>query len=601
MVDTTQPIAIDQPEQQTPVSIDSPDNNAYNIPLPQSILDERASKAYYGVGSNTNLTEPDIKQGIAQGKEAQVRQDAATQIDINKMKENKTQLSARLMSPEELAAFVKQTNPDSVFEEHYADQYLKSLNWPRDPLNMAQDSWLYNTILNDPEPYDYITRNGGSRSLAFTEFLKTMAQNAEVKTGVGNQVGEIIADLATLGFYSEARYRQQGLFSEGLGLGTNLHNQSVNLYYQALTDFDSAKKRAQDTYNYLAKTDPVLGYHWLKAMIGQAQNDSTFDDIMTAFNVFAPGVALTAKDATSVAKTIKATKDMVRLPEASIPPKVSAPAQAGNVAESAVQKTLKDRLNQFSDQYDPIQSLKERLASVYDIDKTAAASDPGRLGREMANRLSDLSDAQRDRMIATAMESNRVNKTPVSTTIEAQIKIDQKNLADQHRGIDNQILNVSEPIYIPGLNNHAYNIQIGTHDGDLFRSVEEARANAKLNGLIVKGDLIETPENLLAQTRLNNLVKAFESAASKANTPEGAAKARSMAELMRQRIQALPRHEGVTIEEVPGGLKTATKEPGLQINPNILKRMKEEQRSTSESSGKPSSGFVRFYHGGPPE
>lgn len=542
MVDTViGSLPIDSPDQQVQYPIDSADNYP-KLPVDTKLNPEyaqamaaRAARAAMGVKDKTGIDEAQIQTAISQGQEDQVRGQAAATIDSQRMTDAMG-LIKTTTDPDQIAQMFKLQDPETVFERHYAKEYMSRIDWPKDPGKSAYDSANYSSIAG-PAPHWENLKASGEPILALKEYMRTLQEYSADPSGL-EMGANLVADLATLGMYGETRMRQAGAF-DGLLLGTNLFNQTFRLNSLAVTDFDAAKNEVKDTFDRIRRTDPVMANRWLAAVRGQSSNERFLNNFFTIANVAGVPASLPKSARTAIF-------DMIRTPPKNVRPDVAAAAAAGNIPEATLRQTIYDTAASITHDQDYEQELRKRLGAVYDTDRTQAAADPARIHREQTNRVDDVIQSSRDEFINNVMTALRVNKTPAAVTIESQIRQIQAALADQNRGVQNQVLNVSEPKYIAGLNVYKFDVHIGTHDGDLYRDIDQLRANADKNGLVEKGAFVN-PDDKTKQTNLQNLIKAFEAQFATAES-EGADALTKRIELIQQQIDNLPRHEtGYTI------------------------------------------------------
>lgn len=548
--------------------------------LPENVVQSRAAKADLGLSGKTDVTQDTFAASIKDGKEPEARADAANQVTQSRIQFAQDMIrQGKVNDIEAITNLVKPVDPDMVVETHYADAYLNHLDWPKQEDKI--DSW----VTNDTGVLDAFKLKGTGLASRF-EYLRTLKQNAEGEQAErpfwdtldsqGNTVpgrsDEILKDIITFGAYGEVQKRGNvegtGFFS-GLGIGTNLWEQKVALFnIQKDEDF---KSQIDKIYNSM----PIgLRSEFLSAMIGMSNSEVFLNNFMTAANVApfasdAKGIAKlafsAAKSPTLAMQTAKtAVIDMVKqAPRIEVPPQVAAPAVAGNLPESSVRKVVIDKINELSGKNDPVQDLKDRLFEYSRVDREQVLANPGTLGREGANRILDVYDSSDANFASTVLAdptkggAQRVNVAP-TVEVEDRVKKIQAGLADLHRGPDNQVLQVSKPIYIPGLNVHVHNVALGTADGELFSSAEEAQVVAEhYMGLPVKGTLIRTPENDKIWAEYSHYIKVAE----EQGRPDAA-------ELLRERLYSrVTRHEeGVTIEKqepVITGIKLSKKSEGI--------------------------------------
>jgi hypothetical protein len=177
-------------EQPVPENLVTIDTNQTTAPLPLSaeLASERAYKAQFAVPQKTY---DDYYQSFVNGREGEVRQETAANIDVQKYEQRSAALRDYFsrygtMSPEEKKFVedkvainnlvgIKKTDPDSVFEEFYSGNYLKSIY---DIAQKKPDIWLADAIRDLPkEVKDNV--NEGSKLVSRREWLQTKAQDLQ--------------------------------------------------------------------------------------------------------------------------------------------------------------------------------------------------------------------------------------------------------------------------------------------------------------------------------------------------------------------------------------------------------------------------------------
>lgn len=568
----------------------SEDGDTRPVPrLPTDVLEDRSNKASFGLTDKTGIPKSDFDKYIHGDKETDIRQLAATKVDTVKQQMAKQWIDSMgaNLTDEKLRDQLKSQDPNSVFEEHYASEWMKRLGWAKDLKRNAQDSWLYGAIVGLPQEYDYVTKNG-SELMGKTDLLQTVHTNNSQNSTVSGTLDFMLKDIFSLGGYTETQLRtgggNTGYITGGLGLGENLREQQHNIWQLPMDEFKDTVMRITSGMT------PEMAAMWSASMLWNSDPERILYNLSTAGNL-----AIGAKAATTLGKNvisaaareaaftstfqrthdmfnsaamydrlIKSAADMIQVKPKQIPAEVAAPAVAGDLKESAINKVTIDTINELSPNNNPLNDLRDRLAAVYDINRDRVRANPGALGREMANRVSDMMDAHKDDFLTTVVDAFRINRTPAAVAIQENVQRIQEALADMHRGVDNQVLNVSQPIHIPMLNVYVHNIAVGTTDAELFRSLEEAKANARMNGWPIKGDYAVSPASRAKLVAKENLIKSFRIQATNATTPEGAAKATAIADKMQKGLDAVPRHTtGITIESQRVGSPFQSYESGI--------------------------------------
>lgn len=536
-------IAVDEPAPITPLVID--DGQPQAVPLPPEVAAARANKAAFGLSKVTGKSKDDYVNAISSGAEGVARQDDAAKVDGLRVQMAKDMLAqGQFSSVQDVANLTKATDPNAVFEEHYAKEYIDKLNWSGS--DRDKDSWLYDAMVGVPEEFDAAKKQG--QGLVFKrQMLLTRVQNAEADVKQQSWVPYLVDTAMDMVGYGEVKQRGQvpdvGMITGGLGLGTNLEQQSFKLFQMSDEDFTKQLEKIDASFG----DNPSLKASFYKSMLGMSSSDVILNNIFTGANV--AGLADIGKAiATPIARKLaftnqvyRAVRDMAKSVPDNIPPEVAAPAVAGKALESAVQKVKIDTIDEIKGTADPVKQMQDRLGDIYQTDAGQVKANPGRFGLEAANRLSDAMLSVRDKLFNAISAAMKVDRTP-SVEIEANARKIQQEIANRHRGVDNTVLNVGKGIYLPELNVRAYNVAIGTQEGDLFSTRGEALVNAKLNGHVIINNLVDDPAVQAKYREISNFIHLSREQGLK-----------DQEESFLEQLAALPRHkEGSTIEEQGG-------------------------------------------------
>lgn len=517
----------------------------------------RAETASFGLTNPTGIPKDTFHQAITNGQESTIRVEAANKVDGIKQQMAKQLISERgdTMSDEELITLLKAQDPNSVFEDHFANSYIQHIFWPTNPDNNAQDSDAFKQFKTFPGETQEM-HAAASSVVAKNEYLKTKLEDSENRNtwyNRGSPFMQAAQDLLTFGIYSELALRKStagtGHF-EALGLGNQLWAQRSNLYGMPYEDFKQEVDRVVESLPRDLQTP------WLSSML-ERTNDGTI-----TYNIFSAALALGgAKSALNATKDVaraglpslyKSFASMTNPRNPAITPRVAAPAVAGNLKEAAFQKVLIDKINEFSDKNSPLKGWVDRVRTFANLDRDAIKANPGNLGQEAANRLADMADSMGTDLIETAQDAVRVDPNPTSRLGDRLRDIQRHILNGMFKGRDNKVLAMSRDLPVPGLNVYAFNIATGTSDGLLFKSAEEAAGDARLDGFAIKGDYAVDPKTRVKLIYKENAIKGLRAQAANAATPEGAAKANALADKYQKQLDAVPRHTtGVTIESQP--------------------------------------------------
>jgi hypothetical protein len=495
------PIQIDGPAQDQSPLIDIDTSVSPNIPLSPDVASSRATKANFGLSKQTDKTYEDYTKAITDGNEEGMRRDASSQVDqsnylksqqtvqdIVKGKSALSSLDVKLVQ-NAVDKGTKTTDPSSIFEEKFAEEYMNYLHWPSQPPDASP--WWDSAIMQIPEQVQQ-TKDQAQEIIAKREYLLTHAQNLEATLKDQSYLGWG-ADLAKQFFqpYVEAKKRGNvpgvGLLEGGL-LGSNLSAQRDKLLSLPLAEF---KSTVDSFVTNLKQNNPSLAMSFVNDMLGQSSTDKFVNN---AFSIAAPFDAAAATKlgwtASKLAlyKTLrKSAADMVKASgEATTQaPRVVASAASGDVEEAAVQKATAQVVSDLKGGTNPEKSAIDAQTSNFNFSKPFEV-DPARYGQELVNRIQDRYITTQSNFMDKLESMYRVNRTPALLTTENVVRSLKDEIKGTYKGVDNAILDVKGPIYHPDTNTYHWDIPIGTSDGSYFKDRRTAQNNANLNGLIVK-------------------------------------------------------------------------------------------------------------------
>lgn len=525
-------ITVRPQDSQTTIDPNTPANSVVSIdpgglgaaPVPQDVADKRAAKTVFGFDQDTlgSKSHPEIASNIAAGGETGLRSDLAVKTDQNRQEEfHKNIFDMANKGPLNIEAvkalsdkYTKPSNPDSIIEDQFAVKYINSIFKAGKLGDETNYTWLDSALAEIPEQVKDVF---GKASSAVSKYQFALKQEQDLEAEVQAQSWPTyIKDLAhtSIPGISSAYLRGRDIpfFSEGF-LGQHLEAERQALY--RLPD-EEYKARLTQILTRLKEENPHLALRFAQAMRGQTQDESAINSQFELLDISAlPGIAKGAAslarkaelyNQTNVAarKMITGVTDMDNLKvvnrdgetvfdssgnpvvKPAEPVSVVVPTMTGDLGEAAVQKSTATLIGKLGGTHDPAKEAVEALTSNFRVDKQTNITNPGRYGQEGAIRLNAQIDANMGK-IAEAIDNDfKVNRTPALLASEAQVRQYKAKLEGLHRGIDNAILDISDPIYNEATNTHHFELYIGTPDGDLFPSKETALANAKRNGYVVQ-------------------------------------------------------------------------------------------------------------------
>src|SRR5713226_2702783 len=463
-------IALSDTPQQSQITLEDP--KAVTSDLSPDAVQYRSDNAHFGLTNQTLFTKDDWSKAIQNGQEDVLRSTAAAKVNSGRIDMAKQLINTYgdQLPDGVLQTMLKAQDPKSVVEEHYAKTYMDFLNWPKDPKAPSENPEVYYGMLGLKDEYDWV-KNAGSMALAKRNYALTVAQNDNQETTWKDHVNSIVPDIFTAGLYGSVQARQNVAntpWYSGILSGSNLKAQSDNL--NNIVDFDTWRAEFDRVHALLPQ---AYKGSWVQDMLYKSTGSEIADNLTEGLNAFiiGRGVGVLGRNVLSPAvreaaasrafagtrftstmvnaqskmqNIINAVTDMAKDRPEGISPNIAAPAMAGNIPESAVNKVAIDAINELYPNNNPLGALINRLQALYDVDGTRAASHPGSLGTEAANRLKDMYNTYKDDFVSTIYNNllQRVDRTPTAELTDQLHKI-QKGLADLHTGPDNQVINVS--------------------------------------------------------------------------------------------------------------------------------------------------------------
>ena len=459
-----------------------------NVQPSPALTQERTFKTDYGVNRVMKKDPQDIYNDIATGHENTVRQEAASKLDQQSNADKRDLLvkyAARKKGPlttDEVNYITRpfeRTDPDMVIEGGYAKRYVGSL---QDAATVAISSWYNQAMLEAPQHVE-VAKAKAEDITTRMEFFKTQLQNAQEEYSQQSW-GSWGVDMLKGMFqpYIEAKMRPeigQGFLSQGLLLGSNLKAQADHLYEIPLAQ---AKEEFLVTFNRLKKDNPSLAVQFAQYAVGKSTEDRLLDN---AFTVLAPfDIASVAKGSANLIRygnlfnqTNKAFKEVVKNAEAIGTPTTSKIADVGGDLKTAAETKVVETANAGQ-----VVTPMETLTSNLRLDAERIFENYEGLSREQAVRLYDQDVAARVKLESTLDTSARVRRgiTPLQDP-EYVAKLNEA-AKESYRGIDNQILDISDPEWDELRLAHRHRISFGNADGNLFSGPDVAKNNAELNG-----------------------------------------------------------------------------------------------------------------------
>jgi len=510
-------------------------------PQPPSaeVAQTRAYKTHMGLGDVLKQDYNQILQGIVQGQENTLRENAALQITADaaeKRQQDLVKLAAakgRALTLEDVQKYdAPPADPKSVVEQGYARAYVNTAHDATE--RMDGDTVLNDAAAQNPEAVKaYMDR--GSDVLFKREYAMTASQNLQPVIDQSNfwnfkepffgtdvKIAKIntydLKQLASLGFYESAMLRGNVPGVSRLGfLGNVMDEQAKEILKLPAPEFQKEFDKIKDN---LSASEPQLAQQWAQSVAGMSTSQKFVYNATEVANLAQAGAALKGfKIASGIARdnqlkiggdlspgadgvyrptgpteppaggggalvpvqqqAAKAVDDIVK--SANVPQitKASIAEGAGDVKEAGVQKAL-NSVTEPNPTKDAVDTLFSYLRS--DLEENKA--NPGNLSREEHTRLLDAAAGFEKNTIDLVVNSSKVMRTP------AMAEDGFRQVADRVKtlfhGRESTIMDIQAR---PGPLGDVvlFDVHIGNYGAVPFSSYELASNHASINGYPIEG------------------------------------------------------------------------------------------------------------------
>lgn len=477
------------------VSIDTGATGRDGIPVSQETAARRAKKFAFGIPSLDKRYQ-EINERIRAGDEDKIRREIAAEIDFRKQEElsqNLLKVSREMQRPlkpyevEHVTKLIKAaqypTDPDIVMEAEYSKQWIRTL----DDINQDRPDTLANELkAADPEAYERVKEQFGSRVLQQIEFLTTLEENVKEEISRQSWPGYGADWLkSAVPFYTSAKLRGGKADEVNLTRGGALEARAK--YYLRLP-LPQMKTELLNDVNQLKQDNPQAALELVEAVKGLSTAGSYLHSVGEGLldPLSIPGGGWAVKKGLNISGLIKhtarASTDLVNAATVAPASKAAAAEGAGNLAESAVQKVLENSTSRATGQRQLSEEIIEDLPRTLRQDLADAVVQPGRFNRELTVRLTQSMDNLIARLMPALMDFQRVNRV-VGLENPEMVKAIQTGIRDEFPGIQQDILNISEPYKLKATNTLHVDVDIGNMGATLFSQPKYADNYAKHYGL----------------------------------------------------------------------------------------------------------------------
>jgi len=517
---------------QTPETVPLPVAGVTNMPPAPEVAKQRTQKVQMGLSDVINKPADAVYQDFLDGKEAQLRQEAASAVDYKntldryQAVQNAATSSGGPLSPEKVAQIMDPFNPknqpadpDTVIERAYAQNYISAAN--------TAAGWMYdNGLLKTaaetvPQTTNEAFANAEDLTTKNQYLLKTIQDMQQGMVQNQSTAGWLV-DQALGMFQPYVEYKERGnvngLEFAGGTLGQNKLAQSNALYQQPLEQFKQTIDKLKEYY----ASNPSLGVSFLSDL----QNPDPFSRVLdNAFTVAmvpdaVAGGAIAAKGVkalTTARQVSRAARDIV---ESAARDPSAGPAQAadgaGAAGEAAVQKVTQNVVTSLEGHGNPTSSLKESLLSTWkDMANQFSQNQGTYLSREAFTRLMDGFSQDSEELLNKITTISRVERQPLAVTAENVIRAYKDKIVQDYKGPPASLADIEGPVLEPISHTYWYKQKLINYDGEQFSNAETAQGFANRLGL--KDVIIEGTEGdklYIPETAARNLE-------SVKTTPEG--------------------------------------------------------------------------------
>ena len=515
----------------------SPDDQPFDVGVEASspnlspeAVENKAQKFKYGLGDLLQKSKDEIYGDLSQGKEYDLRETAATEIDSRKytaLKNLMTEVSNRKGAPltddektglsSMIAELNTKTDPQTVLENAYGRQFLAQLD--RTAQGSPGDNVLHQAFMEDPKAVQNIMDNHNSlivKNQIIDNLLADAHDEAKAQGwfGWGVDVAKSLVPGYT-DYMLRGNVRDVGIF-KGLGLGENLEEQRKTLMRMTPEQLNTTLR---GIYNNLKSSDPSMAVEFLEHMKGVSSDTAALKDLQLPLEVAGTSVATKGvKTAYGAARKVlfkdveKAAEDMVKAAADPQATKSTIEAASGDLAESAVTRSTSDAVSELSGTSRPGKQAIEALSQTYRADVENIRANPGRLGQDIVNRIVESSNNTLRQFTDAVVNVQKVDRIGDVLANETAVRAVVEGMKDTYRGLKNTVIDVSKPYRNEVDNTYRIDLFAGNTDGTYFKNRQVAQNFIDRFGL--NGEIKEatndafTPANVAIKKIDNNIAGA---------------------------------------------------------------------------------------------
>jgi hypothetical protein len=498
-----------------------------SVTLPEDVANDRALKArtaYPQLGLDTKQIVDQIKSGNEQAFRTQV----ATTLDAQRSMQTAAaiqgmagNLNRPLTLPESLLiqdmVKQKQTNPDSVIEEGYAEKFMENL---RQQALKNPDSDIGRAFQNTPTQVEKDMQTGKDY-FAMRQRIQTLYENAQAAGKQQSLFGDVVDFAKGLtGFYEQAKLRglQPNSSIIQYGLGRNIEEQAKGWFHMPFEEFND---KITKVANKLINDNPSLAQYYLGALLEQSKSEQLLHSVMPALDLTIAGDLAKGSKALfdglrGIGVNRTALKQMMTTITKATPE--GAANAVGDATEAGVLQAATSLINRMQGSGKPLSEELQRLQSIYtehfsqlgDLQRTRpnpefigpmpAHPDLLRsIGQETANRVEDELTRWSPRVFQEIQDAMKIDQVPAAFAVRDNIEKIVKGIARDYPGWENAIHDTR--FELDGLGNLHSVTYFGRNGTELFASEKEALAAQRANfNKVGNASIVEADPQLVRKT-----------------------------------------------------------------------------------------------------
>jgi len=504
--------------------------------LSEAVSASRAAKATMGLQGKVPINNDALMEAIHEGHEDRIRADVASKIDVQR-NQNRQQLITQKINQQGYITqddinnvdykmfkddlFNGKIDPKSIFENHFASEYIKNLNWP-----MGQEGphWYKDAVAEIPEQVQQTADDAVSYVKQY-EYMLTRYQNIQAKIEARTPVQSIGAFALGLIPFREQVLQRGNIPYSGLAATTAGALEEQRLALVTQPTWGLFQNKFDTIVDNLEEHDLDTASSFVGAMLGQSpgmQLKRTIGDVLDLSTIPAGkiGVSIVRK-----AVLYNQMKTAFKDTAASIHTVGTQPIEAavadgtGNLSKAATINTADGVIQRIQGRANPEKEAIDAMSSALKTQSSAVRNTPGRSGQEISNRIAENMESFGASLLDTIQNMIKVDR--ISPVLAARKAVDaiKERMRGMYVRLDNHILDQSEIYHDPFTNEYRSDTNFGQYDGTYFVSEGQANAWALQKGLS-GGRIIETPASIVAKTarkkELENIMASPEFTSNKA-------------------------------------------------------------------------------------